>query len=216
MSTPNEPNNSPTPTAPDPSLISSETKSVETPSTTDPAKPAEPVAAEPAKAEAPIEFVPLTETDITMPEGMEALPDAQKKFLEIVNDQSLSPKDRANQLVALQADVMKGVSEKINSMMAEQWETWQNEVRALPEYNTPEKLEPALGRISKLIDEYGSPEVREVLTLTGAGNHKALVTMFDKMAKALSEGTPVAGGVPSSSGDPEADRARRLFPSMKS
>jgi hypothetical protein len=162
------------------------------------------------------EFVPLTLEDIPLPEGLEALPEAQTKFLDIVNDQSMSPKDRAQKLVALQAEVMQTASERISSLWTQQQETWQNEVRADPAYNTEEKLATSLDRVSKFIDEYGTPEVREILSLTGAGNNLHLLRMIDKAAATLAEGKPTLGAPPTSSGNPDEDRARRLYPSMKS
>jgi len=206
MSTQNEPSNSPPVESPTPPTPETPT----TPTTSEAPAPEAPV------AEASPEFVPLTLEDIPLPEGLEALPEAQTKFLDIVNDQSMSPKDRAQKLVALQAEVMQTASERISSLWTQQQETWQNEVRADPAYNTEEKLATSLDRVSKFIDEYGTPEVREILSLTGAGNNLHLLRMIDKAAATLAEGKPTLGAPPTSSGNPDEDRARRLYPSMKS
>lgn len=73
--------------------------------------------------------------------------------------------------------------------------TWLKESKALPEF-AGSKLEPALASISKVIDEFGSNEVREVLSATGAGDNPAIAKMMYKIAEALSEGRPTAGGRP--------------------
>jgi hypothetical protein len=81
----------------------------------------------------------------------------------------------------------------------EQWHAmqkqWQDEIKADPTIGG-DKLEPALEKVSKVLDTYGDPEVRKALSFTGAGNNPAIVRTLVKMAEALSEGGPIIGAPP--------------------
>ena len=159
----------------------------------------------------PEEAKPLTVADIKLPEGFEADGSLQEKFVGILNDDKLSPADRANALVALQAEAAKAASEKAS----QQWDDFNKqqiaEVQQDPEVGGA-KLEANLGAISKMLDEHGTPELRLVMDNSGAGNNLHMVKFLTKIAGLLSEGKP-AVGAPSDGGGKTA--AQVMFPSMK-
>lgn len=204
----NEPSvtpNSPEPTEPTtPSLIT-EPQTPEEPKPNDPnpnpEDPNTPKEPDPAPAE------PLTADDLTFPDGFEVQEEFRDEFLTVVNNAELSPKDRAQGLVDLYTKAAQAASEASSQAWQETQTTWREEVKT--DYG--DKLQPALGRIEKLIDEHGSAELREVFDLTGAGNNLHMIKFLDKVSGLLTEGGHVSGQ-PSST---EKTTAQKLFPSMK-
>lgn len=169
---------------------------------TKPAAPA-PQAVPPPTAVAPDKLV--------LPEGFERDEAALGKFAEIMNAE-LSPQDRANQLIALQAEVMKGVSERANQAFIDTQQQWQQEVLSDPDIGG-EKLDPALGEIAKLIDTYPhAAELREMFVVTGAGNHPHMIRFLLRLARERAEGKPTPGGTPTPA---HKSTAERLYPSMQ-
>jgi hypothetical protein len=200
MSTENEPTPSLTPEPAPASLISD--------AVADPAAVVEdpkPAVTEPP-APAP---EPLTAEALTIPEGLTIPDDVRDNFLGIMNDDKLSPAERANKLLDLQAGVAKELATAQEKAWADTQEKWTNEVKSDPEFANG-KLEPVLGAISQVLDKYGSKELREVFGLTGAGNNVHMVRFLAKVAKDLTEGGPVSGAPPSAG----KSLASQLFPSM--
>lgn len=157
--------------------------------------------------EAPAEWTPLTADDITFPEGVELQDDLRDEFLSVMNNRELSPKEQMQSLVDLQMKAAQAASEASSNAWTEMQATWQDEVRA----ELGDKLLPAVGRIQRLVSEYGSPELTSVFDLTGAGNNIHVIQFLDKIAGHLTEGGPVQGAPAAS----EATAAQKLFPSMK-
>lgn len=163
---------------------------------------------EPKEPEAPAE--PLTAADITFPDGVEVNEELRDEFLSVVNNRELSPKEQAQALVDLQLKAAQAASEAGSNAWTEMQTKWKDEVKADPEVGG-EKLQPALGRIGRLIDEYGSKELTATFDLTGAGNNVHVIKFLDKLAAKLTEPGPVSGAPANA----EVDKAARLFPSMK-
>lgn len=173
----------PTPTSEAPSLINGG-KSGETPAAEPPKEGAEP----PKKEEAPAPTL-VTAEDFKEIEGFDANDPHVKQFIDLQNDPSLSPKDRAMKLLNLQKEVMAAVSEKGTTAFTELQNKWQQEVLADPEF-AGEKLAPALAQIGGLIDKFGTEETRQAFDYTGAGNHPAIVRFLHKVSSVLNEPGP--------------------------
>lgn len=157
------------------------------------------------------EFVPLTVEDLVIPEGFEVVDEIRDKFLDVINDREMSANDRANALIELQAETIRQASERISEAWTQQRKAWVEEVKADPEIGG-DKLEPTMGKISKLLNEFGDPNLREqVFDITGAGDHPLMIKFLAKVADALSEGTPVSGDA----GGDKLSLAERMYPSMK-
>ena len=184
------------------SLVTEGTKAEET--------SAEETTAEETTETATEEVVPLATTDITLPEDVEVNSALVDEFLGVVNNPELDAKGRAQALIDLQVKAMREASEAGSQAFADMQKTWQDEVKAYPAF-AGEKLQPALGRIGRLLTEYGSEELNGVLDMTGAGNNLHVVRFLDNIAGKLVEGGP-AFGAPRTQ---EASAAQRLFPSMK-
>lgn len=161
-------------------------------------KPAEPA----PKAE------PLTAEAITVPEGFNVDEPSMGKFLEIANELGLS-KEGATKLVGLQAELAKQASEAGSKLWEDTQKQWQDQVRADQEIGGT-KLEENLSHVAKLLDTFGSPEVRQAFDITGAGNHPAVIKFLVKIGKELGEGGPISGS-PSTA---PRDAASLLYPNQ--
>lgn len=188
-----------------PSLIT--TTLSESPPSVDPNVP--PAAVEPPAVVEPA--APLTVEDIVLPEGFEVADDLRSEFIDFMNKGDLSPKERAQGLIDLQAKAVQTMTDAQTAAWTDMQKKWQDEVKADPAYASDDKLQPALGRIGKLISEYGTPELSGVFDLTGAGNNIAVVKFLDNIAQKLTEGGPVSGAPPAV----ERSAASKMFPSMK-
>jgi hypothetical protein len=157
------------------------------------------------------EFVPLTATDITFPEGLEISDERRDEALSIINNRELSPKEQLQALVDLQGKLAKEASDTISETWATTQKEWQDAVKADPTIGG-DKLPATLAAVNKLVGEYGSPELVEAFALTGAGNNVHVIKFLNSIAGKLLEG----GAVPATSPtNQEATAAERLFPSMK-
>lgn len=163
--------------------------------------------------EAPkVEATTLTREALKMPEGFETDDKALGAFVDLMNDASKSPAERAQALIDLQAEVMKGVSERANQAFTDMQVQWQDEVQADPVVGG-DKLEPTLGRINQLVDTYAEPaKLKEAFVITGMGNNPHMIRWLNQIALQLAEGKPTPGGSPPAQAKSVAER---LFPSMK-
>ena len=118
------------------------------------------------------------------PEGVQFDQASLDEFTGIAKELKL-PADGAKKLVDLAAkrEVARGEA------FAKQVEEWGAVVKADPELGKAENL--ALAK--KTVDTFGSPELRDLLNSTGMGNHPEVVRLMQKIGKAISEDTFVAG-----------------------
>lgn len=130
---------------------------------------------------------PFKVEELKLPEGFTLDESTSKGFVELVNKHGI-PRDAAAELVKLQADFMKAASEKGDKQWTDLQEQWSNEVKADPEIGG-DKLGPTTGAIAKVIDKYGTPELRTAFDLTGAGNNLHVIKFLAKIAKDLTEGS---------------------------
>lgn len=175
----------------------------------DPNKPPEP---DPNKPPEPEAAVPLTVEDLVIPEGYELVPELATEFLEIFN-REMDPKDRVNALVGLHTKAIQEASEASSKLFEDTQTEWKEEVKADPEIGGAE-LQPTLTNVQKLMDEFGTQELKDVFNLTGAGNNIHMIKFLNIIADKLTEGKFFKAGSPAGADDPDA-AASRMFPSMK-
>lgn len=180
------------------------------PPVVDPPEPVvEPVVEPPVDPVEPPAYEPLTPEALTFPEGAVVDEGLRSEFLTVLNNQDLTPAERAQELVNLHLKTTQQASDQSSAA----WDTvqtqWQEQTRADPEIGG-DKLEGVLNVVSKAVDKFGSPELRDVMTLTGAGNHPTIIKFIYEMAKNFEEGGPVSGAA-ASGGQTLADK---MYPSM--
>lgn len=150
--------------------------------------------------------------DLTIPEGFELDETLSNDFLGILNNSEMDPKERANALIDLHKKTVEAALEKDSQSWDDMQTSWKEESQNDPDIGGA-KLQPTLTNIAKLIDEYGSDELKGVMDLTGAGNNVHVIKFLSKIAAKLTE-PPANPGNPT--GNPDGmTAAQRLFPSMK-
>lgn len=179
------------------------------PPVADPAKAADPAKPdEPPKPTEPV--APFTAADIKLPEGFEADPPTQEKFVGLVNKFGI-PREAIPELVALQAQTMKAIFERGNELGKQAQEAMKAETMKDPEVGGAnwDQTKVAIGR---LLDQYGDPQTREAFEKAGIGNNLNIIKMLTKVARDLGEGSPV-GGSPAGGGQRQPTE-QVLYPSM--
>lgn len=142
--------------------------------------------------------------EFQMPEGVEIDQDAVQEFSGLAKELKL---DQAN---------AQKVADIAVKMMAKQTEQHQNLVTSWTEQTKADKefggdrLNENLAVAKKALDAFGTPELRDVLNMTGLGNHPEVIRAFYRAGKAISEDRFISGAPKAA----ETDPARRLFPSM--
>lgn len=204
MSEPNETPNSPEPGA-DPIA-----ETPPTPPTPDDAAAPKSLIEE-APAAPPAEFVPLTAEDIVFPEGAEINSELRDEALTIFNDRELSPKEQLQRLFDLQLRSSLQASEAVTAAWDKTQADWQNEVKADATIGGA-NLTATLGRVNKLVAEFGDSNTVEAFAITGAGNNPAIIRLLNNVALKLTEPGAHVSGQPKAS---EMSRAERMYPSMK-
>lgn len=171
--------------------------------------------------EKPTESDALTLDKLTVPEGLDPKNPLVEEFVGSLNDKDLSPIDRANKMLDLYKKSMTEYEEASTKHWLETNEKWQQDL--ITEFGEA-KLEERLAKAGSVLEsfdkdmraafasanadkpapEFGK-ELRQALTLTGAGNHPAIVKFLFWAADQLGEGAPLsgtpAGGAPLSRED---------------
>lgn len=200
--------------------ITPETESAEEQKTSEESKPAEEKdSLLTKKEETKEEFVPITPDDIVIPEGFEKSEALMTSFVDIVNEHKVS-KEATNALVeAYSAEVqrvMESASEERETAFDEMHTKWQEEAKALPEIGG-DNFDKTISSIQTLMkNEMGKDigKLEDALSLTGAGNHPALIQFLAGVAQKLNEPGPVTGKPNEVVAGPE-NRANRMFPTMQ-
>lgn len=157
---------------------------------------------------APAQPQPATEPDykFEMPEGVELDESGVAEFTTIAKELKL-PADAAKKLVALEVKRVQAQQQAHATLV----ESWAEQVKADKDLGG-EKLQENLAVARKAIDEFGSPELKELLNSTGLGNHPEVVKLAFKIGKAISEDGFVRGQPKGAA--TESDLAKSLFPTM--
>lgn len=139
--------------------------------------------------------VTLTADAFTLPQGFTLDQPIMDKFLGLMNDAAMSPQQRAQGLLELQASLATQSDESRSQAWNDQRQTWQSEVAADPEIGGT-NLTATITNISQLMDKFGNDEVRAAFDETGAGDHPAIVKFLNVLGKQFSEASPAAPGTP--------------------
>ena len=135
----------------------------------------------------------------------------QSELLSVLNKKDATPQQRAQDLINLHGKLVTEMQQQISDNWTKMQDEWVAEIKADKDIGGA-NLEPALGRIGQLVTKYGSPELKSVFDLTGAGNNPHMIRFLNAIAKDLTEPGFVAG---QPGGGTEA-LANKLYPSMKS
>lgn len=178
---------------------------------TSPAAPAAPTApavaavtpAAPEAPEAPAAPVVPDKYELTLPEGVTALPEgfeARAKAAGFTAQQAQAALD--GEFAARTA-----VAKEHDAAFQSAVKAWGEQVAADPEIGGA-NLEASKATAAKAIAEFGSPEMKQFLESTGFGNHPVVVRHFVQLGKLLDAGKFVKGDAPKR----PTDLASRMYP----
>lgn len=174
------------------------------PSTVDPAAPADPAADPSANAE-PIEY-----TDFIVPEGIELDSEVLDEFKPFAQELKLD-QDGAQKLV----DMGSKLATKIHQAGIDNWQKqkdgWAEQSRADKEIGGKD-FDANLGVAKAAIEAFGSPELQNILDVSGLGNHPEVVRVFHKIGKAISSDAGIIKG--DKAGDGKAS-LNAMYPTMQ-
>ncbi|HAR04270.1 MAG TPA: hypothetical protein DCR72_01620 [Pseudomonas sp.] len=118
--------------------------------------------------------------------------------------------EAAQKLIDLQGQLEAKRAVAQQQQLAEQAQQWADAVKADKEIGG-ENYDKSVATAVKAIEQFGSPELRNLLSETGIGNHPELVKFCHRIGKALSEDNLVMGG----NQKPSARTADVLFGDIK-
>lgn len=187
---------------PEPSLLNAEDKKAETPAALGEYKP------------------------FTVPEGYELVPEVATEAASIFKELGLN-QDQAQKLVDFYGKQV-AFRDTSNTTAAETaWQetnkAWQTETLADPDLGP--NIAKVKETISRALDSLGdatlTKEFKQVMDMTGAGNHKAFVKAFYKLAERATEGRHVRGSGPTTDsqrapGQGKPSAAQAMYPNLPS
>lgn len=166
--------------------------------------PASDASATPPEDPKPTEATVPEDYTFTMPDGVELDSAAADEFKAIAKELKL---DQAS------AQKVADVGAKMAQRQVEQHtklvETWVEQVKVDKEIGG-DKLQENLAVAKRALETFGTPELRDVLNMSGLGNHPEVIRAFYKAGKAISEDRFVQGAPTATPIDP----ARKMFPNM--
>lgn len=154
---------------------------------------------------------PETYTDYKLPEGFTLDPEVKTQADTLFKGMGLT-QDQAQSLVDFYTKQTTEAFQAPFAAYKEMTDNWRKESESHPE------LKGKLGsgqevnvRIGKALDSLNDPKLssdfRELMDLTGAGNHQAFIRVIDKLASRVTEGTHVSGNGPSKDGQSAPNQA---------
>lgn len=137
---------------------------------------------------------------LNLPEGLAAESPLYSEFKAAAAEHKIAP-EAAQALIdkvfpGIYARIAELQSEPVR-LATERLAEWSNSVMQDPEIGGA-KLAGVKATVASAMAQFGNPdEIKSALNETGAGSNPVLIKWFNRMASALSEGTPVkSGGVP--------------------
>lgn len=145
------------------------------------------------------------EYNVSLPKEAEGEldPEAVSAFVATAKDLGI-PQDTAQKLLDRLAPVF--VEREYARLDAARTE-WETQARADKEFGG-DALDANLAVAKKALDTFGTPELREMLRLSGVGSHPEVIRLFYRVGRALAEDNRIVRG------DAAADKpslAKRLY-----
>lgn len=133
--------------------------------------------------------------DFVFPEGVKPDEKMLKDFTGIMAKAKV-PQEIAQQLIDLYGGQLAELANAPYKLWGDTQKTWQANMKADTEVGGA-KMDENLSFMAKAIDHIGGEDaaaIRQVLDLTGAGNHPMIGRFLYRIGKLLGEGEPVDGG----------------------
>jgi hypothetical protein len=158
-----------------------------------------------------VKGAPEKYADYTVPEGFALDPEVKKEADALFKGLGLS-QEGAQSLIDLYTAKTVEAAKAPYDAYQKMTDGWRKEAESHPDLRG--KLGPGQEvnvRIGKALDSLGDPKLasdfRQLMDLTGAGNHPAFIRAIDKWAQRLTEGTHVSGNGPTRASQSEPGKA---------
>lgn len=167
--------------------------------------------------------------DLKVPDGATVDADfvtrtaATARALGLTNEagQKLLDAQIAELATARTAAIEAGKAEQLKAMQpggaiwAEQEAAWRAKALTDAEIGgSPEKLQANVDLAVKVVNRFAPDEAKQFFTDSGLGSHPALVRMFARIGKAMSEATLTAPGAGASAATTADARLAKMYPTM--
>jgi hypothetical protein len=178
------------------------------------AAPTDPVEGEQAqqtegdKAEDAPQGAPEAYEDFSVPEGVELDAEVLGEFKAVAKELNL-PQDAAQKVTDLGVKLAQKWEAERQQATSEMFADWKGRAETDKEFGG-DALPANLAVAKKAVDQFGTPELRELLDVHRLGDNPEVIRFMFRVGKAISEDTFVAGGKSS----PAQDAAKTLFPNM--
>lgn len=138
------------------------------------------------------------------PEGVELDTTATEAWAGLAKELKLSQTD-AQKAVDLAAGMVQRQHEAHAALVT----SWTEQAKADKEIGG-DKLNENLAVAKRALEAFGTPELRDVLNMTGLGNHPEVIRAFYRAGMKISEDGFIVGAAKA----PAMDMAKRMFPTM--
>ena len=147
--------------------------------------------------------------DFKFPEGVESDAEVMAKASELFKEIGLT-QEQAQKLVDFQTNSYTAEVEKTQQAWSDQMDQWSKESKADKEFGG-QGLKDNLVKAKAGMDAFGNTEFKDMLEVTGIGNHPEMVRFLVKLGKEVSEHNVLQGN--KGGGAPKTASAI-MFPDM--
>lgn len=153
---------------------------------------------------------PDTYADFVMPEGVEVDSALLTEAIPLFKELGLT-QDQAQKLVDFQAKQVKASSESQVDAFNQLMNDWQTKSKNDKEFGG-DKFEENVKVARSAIENFGTPELKQLLEEHGVGNHPEVIRFMVKVGKLTAEDVPGGTTTPTSKAQ---DRVSLLYPNDK-
>lgn len=140
------------------------------------------------------EGAPENYETFTLPEGVPVNESLMSEFQGLAKELNLT-QENAQKLVDLQARE----SAKTAQEAQERWDTlkteWADSAKSDNEFGG-QNFDANVGLAKQALDQFGTPELKEALEITGTGSHPEIIRFFYRVGKTLKEASMLTGSAP--------------------
>ncbi len=120
-------------------------------------------------------------------------PEALTEFKTLAKESGLS-QEAAQKLADLGVKNVQRVQTQLQKQVEQAQAQWAEASRTDKEFGG-DKLNENMAVAKKALDSFGSPELSQLLTQSGLGNHPAVIRAFFRVGKTISEDRLLSGAV---------------------
>ena len=139
----------------------------------------------------PADGAPEAYEAFTAPEGVVLADSVLEVAQQAFKDANLSQEKAQSLIDKLTPAIAQAQQEALDAAIQSQITEWVAAAKA-DEQIGGDKLAPALANANRVVDTFGSPELRDMLITSGLGNHPAVIKFCDAIFSKISPDTFVA------------------------